>query len=51
VDQEQEAAYHEVRFDAARLASGIYFHGIHARRADGGQGGDFIQVRKIILMK
>jgi hypothetical protein len=51
VDQEQEAAYHEVRFDAGRLASGIYFYRIQARRADGGQGGDFIQVRKIILMK
>ena len=51
VDQEQEAAYHEVRFDAARLASGIYFYRIHARRADGRQGGDFVQVRKFILMK
>ena len=28
VDQEQEAAYHEVRFDAGRLASGIYFYRI-----------------------
>jgi len=51
VDEEQEAAYHEIRFDAPRLASGIYFYRIHARRADGGQGGDFVQVRKFILVK
>ena len=51
VDEEQAAAYHEVRVDAGRLVSGIYFYRIHARRADGGQEGNFVQVRKFILMK
>ncbi len=51
VDEEQEAAYHEVRFNAAGLASGIYFYRIHARQADGGQGSDFVQVHKLIFTK
>ena len=40
---EQEAGYHEVKFDGSGLASGVYFYRIHA--------GDFIQSRKLTLLK
>ncbi len=43
VDEEQEAAYHEVRFDGTGLSSGFYFYKLEA--------GDFVSVRKILLVK
>jgi hypothetical protein len=42
-DEEQEAGYHEVRFDASGVSSGMYFYRL--------QAGDFIQTRKLILVK
>jgi len=40
---EQEAGYHEVRFDGSGLSSGVYFYRLRA--------GDFVQTRKLLLMK
>ena len=40
---EQEAGYHEVRFDASGMASGVYFYRIHA--------GTYVETRKLLLMK
>ena len=39
---EQEAGYHEVRFDASGLSSGVYFYRIIA--------GDFVQTCKLLLL-
>jgi hypothetical protein len=39
----QEAGYHEVRFDGSRLGSGVYLYRI--------QAGDFVQTRKLLLLK
>ncbi len=36
VNQDQEAGYHEVRFDAASLASGVYFYRMSALPVGGG---------------
>jgi hypothetical protein len=43
VDGETAAGYHEVKFNAARLASGVYFYRL--------QAGDFVQTRKLLLLR
>jgi Zn-dependent M28 family amino/carboxypeptidase len=43
VQGEQEAGYHEVRFDASGLSSGVYFYRL--------QTGDFVQTRKLLLLR
>jgi hypothetical protein len=43
VQGELEAGYHEVRFDASGMASGVYFYRI--------QAGDFIQTHKLLLIR
>ncbi|MBP1653635.1 MAG: Por secretion system C-terminal sorting protein, partial [Bacteroidetes bacterium] len=43
VQGEQEAGYHEVKFDASQLPSGVYLYRL--------QAGNHIEVRKALLMK
>jgi photosystem II stability/assembly factor-like uncharacterized protein len=43
VQQEEEAGYHDVRFDASGLSSGVYFYRLTA--------GSFVQTRKLLLLK
>ncbi|MGD1044439.1 MAG: T9SS type A sorting domain-containing protein [Bacteroidota bacterium] len=43
INKELEAGYHEINFDANKIPSGIYFYRI--------QSGDFIQTKKMILIK
>jgi photosystem II stability/assembly factor-like uncharacterized protein len=40
---EEESGYHEVRFDASGLASGVYFYRLEA--------GEFIQTRRFVLVR
>jgi len=40
---DQEAGYHEVRFDGSGLASGVYFYRL--------QAGTYVETRKLILLK
>jgi len=40
---EKEAGYHEVRFDANGLSSGVYFYRLRA--------GDFVKTRRLMLTK
>ena len=40
---EQEAGYHEVKFDATNLSSGVYFYRLEA--------GSFVQTRKLLLLR
>ena len=44
VDGWQNAGYHQLQYDARRLASGVYFYRIHA-------GEKFVRTRKMLLVK
>ena len=55
---EDDAGYHEVKFDGSRLPSGVYFYRMQVRPLDSAQGhnskggaGDFVQSRKLLLLK
>jgi hypothetical protein len=43
VDREMESGYHEVNFNASKLASGIYLYQL--------QTGDYVSVKKMLLLK
>ncbi|WP_340104625.1 T9SS type A sorting domain-containing protein [Rhodohalobacter sp. 8-1] len=43
VNEQRTAGYHNVRFDASGLASGVYFYRIHA--------GSFVKTQKMMLLK
>ena len=43
VNGEQEAGFHEVKFDALNLASGVYLYRLEA--------GKFVQTRKLTLIR
>ena len=43
VNEEQNKGYHKLEFNGAKLSSGVYFYRL--------QAGDFIQTRKMILLK
>jgi hypothetical protein len=42
VNGEQEAGYHEVRFDGRDLSSGVYFYRI--------QAGEFVATKQLLLL-
>jgi hypothetical protein len=43
VQEDQDPGYHQVRFDARNLASGVYFYRL--------QAGDFVQSKKLMILK
>ena len=43
VDKEMESGYHEVNFNASRLASGVYLYQLQAQ--------DYVSVKKMLLIK
>jgi len=43
VDKEMESGYHEINFDASRLASGVYLYQLQAQ--------DYVSVKKMLLLK
>lgn len=51
VQGEESAGYHEVTFDALAFSSGVYFYRLEAHHTDGGKAGDFVQTRKLVLLK
>jgi hypothetical protein len=51
VNEEQNAGYYKVNFNAERFASGIYFYRIQAGSPSAGSGQSFVVTKKMILMK
>jgi hypothetical protein len=55
VDEFKPAGSYEVEFNAAELSSGTYFYRLQATlpggRQVGGQAGEFVETKKLILMK
>jgi hypothetical protein len=51
VNERKVPGRYEAKFDASGLASGIYFYRLQARQTDGGQAGNFVQTRKLVLLK
>ena len=49
VDEKVEAGFHTAKFDASRLASGIYFTRMLVQPQDGSN--PFVQVRKMLMLK
>ena len=43
LNEEKDAGYHKVEFNAASLPSGVYFYQLKA--------GSFVETKKMILMK
>jgi hypothetical protein len=43
INEEQASGIHEVEFNGTELASGLYIYKI--------QGGDFVETKKMILLK
>jgi len=48
---EEGPGYHEVRFDASGLASGLYFYRLQADGPSGRSGGSFVSTKKLVLVK
>ena len=51
VNERQEAGTYQAIFNAKGLSSGIYFYQLKARQIDGGQAGNFSEVKKMNLLK
>ena len=50
VSRELSPGYFTIRWNA-NVPSGIYFYRLQARQTDGGQAGEFMQTKKMILLK
>ena len=50
VNEEKQTGFYAVKFDGSSLASGVYFYRIEATPA-GGQAGNFIETKKLVLVK
>lgn len=51
VNTRQQPGYYMVAFDARSFTSGVYYLQIRARQTDGGQAGDFVRAKKLLLVK
>jgi hypothetical protein len=50
VNERWDAGVHEVKFDATGLSSEAYSYRLQARQIDGGQAGDFLQAKKLVIL-
>jgi len=51
VDKHEIGGTHSVRFDAENLPNGVYFYRLHVRMAEVPFSSDFIQEKKLLLLK
>jgi hypothetical protein len=50
VDETKEAGYHNQRFDASGIASGVYFYRMTAQPLNGG-GNNYVSIKKFVVLK
>jgi hypothetical protein len=50
VDEGKEAGYHDQRFDASGIASGVYFYRMTAQPLSGG-GSNYVSIKKFVVLK
>ncbi|WP_304130237.1 carboxypeptidase regulatory-like domain-containing protein [Ignavibacterium album] len=51
VNEEKEAGYYEVEFNAEQLSSGIYFYRLQSGSPSTGSGQSYIQTKKMLLLR
>jgi len=51
IDEKLEAGSHRIILDASRMVSGIYFYRLQAHSIEGRQAGNFVETKKIILLR
>jgi len=51
VNAEQSPGRYQVLFEAGNLKSGVYFYRLQARQVSGGQAGNFVETKKLVLVK
>ena len=50
VDEAQQSGSYKISWDASNISSGIYFYRLQVRQP-GGRAGDFVETRKMVLLK
>ena len=51
LNERRTAGVHAVRLDGSSLASGVYFYRLQARPIRDGQAGDYIAVKKLLMLR
>jgi len=51
VNEKREAGRHEIQFDGSMLPSGVYFYRLQAHPIDCGQANDYVNTKKLLLVK
>ncbi|MFQ3599304.1 MAG: T9SS type A sorting domain-containing protein, partial [Chloroherpetonaceae bacterium] len=51
VNARQEAGTYNFNFNASNLASGVYFYRLQASATNGASGSNFVQTKKMMLVK
>ena len=51
VDEKQPAGSYAVEFNASHLSSGVYFYRFLAKPSHPGKAGNYVETRKMVLMK
>jgi len=51
INGEQNAGFHIVNWDASHMASGVYFYRLQASPTSVWRAGDFVQTKKMVLLK
>jgi len=50
VNERKEAGYYQVTWNAS-VPSGLYFYRLQARHSSGGQAGEFVETKKMLLLQ
>jgi hypothetical protein len=51
VDETQEPGYKSVQWDASGVSTGMYFYRLQVRPTEGGQAGDYVSAKKLMLLR